>query len=125
MPMSNLYKQFICSSLDGKHARVRPRMRVLRQTLDLTTHGSYEGYWREADRDLPPGLLIRLIEESREPHDLTSCFVLNPLADHTRATALELLGEHYSPLPPHHQAVMEFRFSAIVTSESGNLSLFY
>ncbi|OAI56953.1 hypothetical protein AYO49_03210 [Verrucomicrobiaceae bacterium SCGC AG-212-N21] len=119
----NLYEQFIRDTLAGKHTRVRPRIRVCRQTLDLTAQGSYEDYWHRADRDLPRGLLPYLIEASRNPTDLSSHFILNPRADHAQSTALELLGEHYSSLPLKHDSDIEFSFSPIVVSDS--VSLFY
>lgn len=119
----NLYEQFIRDTLADKHTRVRPRVRACRQTLDLTVQGSYQDYWCHADRDLPRGLLSYLIEASRHPADLSSHFILDPRADHTQSTALELLGEHYSSLPLKHDSDIEFSFSPIVALES--TSLFY
>lgn len=119
----NLYEQLIRDTLADKHTRVRPRIQVCRQSIALTTEGSYDDYWRHADRDWPTGLLRQLIDASSSAVDLASCFVLNPHADHTQSSALELLGEHYSSLPLRHQSAIEFRFSPIVIAEG--VSLFY
>ncbi len=118
-PMSNLYEQFICEFL--AKVRYRPRMRVFPQTLTIRlTRGNY---WGACDRDLPPGLLDRLVQESCNPCSLGSCFAMNPRVDQSRAAALELLGEHYSSLPLNRQFTVEFGFSPIVDSD--DLSLFY
>lgn len=121
--MDNLYAQFIRDKLANKHTQIRPRIRVCRQSLDLSKQGSFDDYWHHADRDLPRGLLARLVEDSRTSTDLGSQFVLDPLVDQAQATALELFGEHYSPLPLNSRAVIEFAFSPVVTME--NVSLFY
>jgi hypothetical protein len=118
----NLYEQLIRERLEADK-RGRPRIRVRQQTLDLTRQGSYNEYWVHADIDLPEGLLARLVEESQHPVDLRSRFVLSPLADQARSRALELFGEHYSPLPYRHKSEIEFSFSTIVAS--GAISLFY
>ena len=122
--MANLYEDYIREFLTAGNPTVRPKLHVMKSTIDLSIFGTYDKMWHLSDKDIPDGLLRKLVITSSSPDSLASFFTLDDRVDHVKAASLILLGEHYSNLPERSDSQVEFTFSPCVSAEDGTI-LFY